>query len=415
MLATSLTIGIGGSGGVFAPSLFMGAMLGTAYGDLVHRFLPGLTAPPGAYGLVGMGAVFAGAARAPITAIIIIFELTGDYTSILPLMCAVVLATGLSSFLSRDTIYSLRLWRRGIDIMRGRAANFMEILTVADAMQPIPQGLPRDMPLNEVIKRFEEEGRDALPVVDADGTLRGTVTAHEVEQAMRENALDVMAGDLARTTATLSASQTLEQALGLLVRNDRPGLPVLAADRQYVIGWLTHHDVLHAYNERLEQSVDQAARTATQPRPDTLPAPGSGQERPQSAHPAARAGRVDQQAPQPTPGALPAPGISQAQQTGAQAAARDGQPEEDVPPLLARLRGYRIVDLELTRDQPPAGQRIMDVKWPPSSLVIAVRRDGETRMPTGQTTLRKGDRLTVLVPAEHAETLTDVVHATQHC
>jgi chloride channel protein, CIC family len=85
-----------------------------------------------------------------------------------------------------------------------------------------------------------------------------------------------------------------------------------------------------------------------------------------------------------------------------------------VPPLLARLRGYRIVDLEFTRDQPPAGQRIMDVQRPPSSLVIAVRRDGETRMPTGQTKLRKGDRLTVLVPAEHAETLADVVHATQH-
>jgi CIC family chloride channel protein len=123
MLATSLPIGIGGSGGIFAPSLFIGAMLGTAYGDLVHHVLPDLTAPAGAYGLVGMGAVFAGAARAPITAIIIIFELTGDYRIIQPLMCAVVLATGLSAFLSCATIYTLKLWRRGIDIMRGRAAN----------------------------------------------------------------------------------------------------------------------------------------------------------------------------------------------------------------------------------------------------------------------------------------------------
>jgi CIC family chloride channel protein len=85
-----------------------------------------------------------------------------------------------------------------------------------------------------------------------------------------------------------------------------------------------------------------------------------------------------------------------------------------VPPLLDRLRSYRIVDLELTRDQPPAGQRIMDVQWPPSSLVIAVRHNGETFMPDGQTELRKGDRLTVLVPAEHAETLADVAHTTQH-
>ena len=112
MLATSLTIGIGGSGGVFAPSLFMGAMLGTAFGfaDLIFH---GAVAPAGAYGLVGMGAVFAGAARAPITAVIIIFELTGDYTIILPLMVAIVAAAGLSSLLSKDTIYTLKLRRRG--------------------------------------------------------------------------------------------------------------------------------------------------------------------------------------------------------------------------------------------------------------------------------------------------------------
>jgi CIC family chloride channel protein len=95
--------------------------------------------------------------------------------------------------------------------------------------------------------------------------------------------------------------------------------------------------------------------------------------------------------------------------------ARDGQPEQDVHPLLARLRGYRIIDLELTRDQPPAQQRVMDVRWPPSSLVIAVRRNRETFAPNGQTVLRKGDRMTVLVPAEHTAALADMVHATQHC
>ena len=118
MLATSLTIGIGGSGGVFAPSLFMGAMLGTAFGLVANMLFHGAVAPAGAYGLVGMGAVFAGAARAPITAVIIIFELTGDYTIILPLMVAIVAAAGLSSLLSKDTIYTLKLRRRGIDILR---------------------------------------------------------------------------------------------------------------------------------------------------------------------------------------------------------------------------------------------------------------------------------------------------------
>jgi len=89
----------------------MGAMLGTAFGQLVHALLPGVTASPGAYGLVGMGAVVAAASRAPMTAILIIFELTGEYRIILPLMFAVALATGISHLLSRDTIYTLKLRR----------------------------------------------------------------------------------------------------------------------------------------------------------------------------------------------------------------------------------------------------------------------------------------------------------------
>lgn len=116
IVATSLTIGIGGSGGVFAPSLFIGAMGGTAFGILVHAWLPQLTASPGVYGLIGMGAAFAGAARAPITAIIVLFELTGQYTVILPLMGAIVIAAQTSRALSRDTIYTLKLRRRGIDL-----------------------------------------------------------------------------------------------------------------------------------------------------------------------------------------------------------------------------------------------------------------------------------------------------------
>ena len=116
ILATSLTMWIGGSGGVFAPSLFMGAMLGSAYGAVAHDLLPDLAAAAGAYGLVGMGAVFAASARAPITAVLIIFELTGDYRNILPLMVAIIVATTLANQLTKDTIYTLKLRRRGIDI-----------------------------------------------------------------------------------------------------------------------------------------------------------------------------------------------------------------------------------------------------------------------------------------------------------
>jgi chloride channel protein, CIC family len=116
MLATSLTIGIGGSGGVFAPSLFVGGMAGTAFGIAAQAAFPGLDLSPGAFGLVGMAAVFAAAAHAPIAAVLIVFELTGQYAVILPLMAAVALATGVSHLISRDNVYTLKLLRRGIDI-----------------------------------------------------------------------------------------------------------------------------------------------------------------------------------------------------------------------------------------------------------------------------------------------------------
>ena len=372
MLATSLTIAIGGSGGVFAPSLFIGAMLGTAYGDVLHGLIPSLTAPAGAYGLVGMGAVFAGAARAPITAVIIIFELTGDYTIILPLMAAIVLATGAGKSLSRDSIYTLKLRRRGIDIRRGRAANLMEVLTVGDAMRPIPPGVPQNFPLNTLIERFDRDDVEALPVVDESGAYRGMVTAHDVENAVRDNALDTVAGDLAQSTPTLYPTQSLERALGLLVRDERHGLPVLAKDNQSIVGWLTHRDVLRAYNARLEASLG-AVEQRTKANPPPIEGAGSA-------------------------GAQPA------------GMAKEASGEASV---LSRLRDYRIVDLEITQDRALVGHRVKDIAWPPSTLVVAVRRGADAFTPNGQTEVQRGDRLTVLVPARFADSLADTLDPTQ--
>jgi CIC family chloride channel protein len=273
MLATSLTIGIGGSGGVFAPSLFMGAMLGTAFGDLLHLTVPHLAGPAGAYGLVGMGAVFAGAARAPITAVLIIFELTGDYAVVLPLMTAVVLAAAVSSKLAPDTIYTLKLRRRGIDIGPDRSENVLELLTVADAMQPVPTGLPSVTPLVEVIARFAADGCDALPVVDSGGTYRGTVTAREAQEAASGNTFDATAGQLARALPALHASQSLDSALTTLLPHGGSGLPVLPADGTRITGWLNHRDVLRAYATWLR-------RTTTQP--NLVPRARPGTARPPS-------------------------------------------------------------------------------------------------------------------------------------
>ncbi len=279
----------------------MGAMLGTAYGTGLHHLMPGIVGPAGAYGLVGMGAVFAGAARAPITAVIIIFELTGDYRIILPLMFAIALAAGISSLISHDTIYTLKLRRRGIDIMRGRGANLMQLLTVADAMQPLPSSLSAATPLNEVIARLADGAVDSLPVVDDEGTYVGAVSSQQIDQAMRDNALDACAGDLAQEMPPLTGRQTLEEALGALLRA-RSGLPVVARGR-------------HASRSAGSPTSTSCARTTPPPAGDRAGA---------AAGPAAPVLR----------------------------------PRESrrLSNALMWLRGYRIVDLELATKQAPVGQ-----------------------------------------------------------
>ncbi|MCK5453125.1 MAG: chloride channel protein, partial [Calditrichia bacterium] len=130
ILATSLSLGSGGSGGIFAPSLFLGTMTGGFFGALVHKVIPDHSATSGAYSLVGMGAVVAGATHAPITAILIIFEMTGDYAIILPLMISAIIATVLTTKLKKESIYTLKLIRRGVDLFRGREVNILKALTV---------------------------------------------------------------------------------------------------------------------------------------------------------------------------------------------------------------------------------------------------------------------------------------------
>jgi CIC family chloride channel protein len=264
LLAVSLTIAIGGSGGVFAPSLFMGAMLGTAYGDLAHTLFPGVAGPAGAYGLIGMGAVFAGAARAPITAVIIIFELTNDYSIILPLMLSIVVATSLSHRLSADTIYTLKLRRRGIT-MRPRVVSVMQAVPVAEAMSAMPSPLAPDARLATMVERFAQEHAEALPVLDADDRLVGVVSAIAVEEhAVAQAPEDLTAAELAHATPELGTGDTLEQAVRALARTDEPGLPVVAAGTREVVGWLTHRDVLRAYH-RGREGVTPSADPVREP------------------------------------------------------------------------------------------------------------------------------------------------------
>jgi CIC family chloride channel protein len=357
MIATSLTIGIGGSGGVFAPSLFIGGMLGTAFGVVVNSLLPGMVAPAGAYGLVGMGAVFAAAAHAPITSVLILFELTGDYTVILPLMTAIAVAAGVSSLLTSETIYTLKLRRRGIDVRRGRAASVMDLIAVRDAMRPVPPPVSTTAPLGEVVDRLIAAGVETLPVVDAAGVYSGIVTADGAEQQMRTNALDTTAGDLAQHVPAVRADETLEGALEQLLAHGVAGLPVLDADDGRVIGWLTHRDVLRAYAGGGEGGSSGAG--------------GLGAHADIAAA-SARATRLSEDGPGPS-----------------------------------WLAAFRILDVEFTSGDPPVGIPIAELPWPSLALPIMIRREGLRFAPTGTTVLQVGDRVTVLVERDLAPEFAD--------
>jgi CIC family chloride channel protein len=167
-----------------------------------------------------------------------------------------VLATAIANMLTRDTIYTLKLRRRGIEIDQERSASPMRLLTVREAMQSVPVPVAQNLRLGEVIGRFAEQGRDALPVVDAAGRYRGTVTSRRVEQALREDG-HVVLSDLAESIPTLRPDETLEEAVGVLVRSAGAGLPVVDPDLQEVVGWLTHHDVLRAFSEAVSRGKGQ--------------------------------------------------------------------------------------------------------------------------------------------------------------
>ncbi|MCZ7666709.1 MAG: chloride channel protein [Chloroflexi bacterium] len=130
LLATTFTLGSGNSGGVFAPSLFMGAVLGGLVGTAANMLWPEVAVNPGAYAIVGMAALFAGAARAPITAILIVFEMSGDYKLVLPLMLATVLSTLLADHLFPDSIYTLKLKLKGINWNQGRDQDILQGVAV---------------------------------------------------------------------------------------------------------------------------------------------------------------------------------------------------------------------------------------------------------------------------------------------
>jgi CIC family chloride channel protein len=346
-LATSFTLGSGNSGGVFAPSLFAGAALGGAFGLLVERIFPGATAGPGAFATVGMAAVFAGAARAPFTAILIVFEMTNDYRLMVPLMAAVIFSMIVAERLHKESIYTLKLTRRGIHLRRGRDIDVMENLTVSEAMRPAPEPVPYDLPLGRVPALLDGARMHGLPVTDKDGKLCGVVTIQDVENAASDSEQNLdkpVTNFCSQHLVVAYPDETVHHALERMSHRDIGRLPVVDHNKPTkLIGWISRADIVRAYERALTRRV-----------------------------------AVQQQVQQIR---------------------------------LGTVAGVQIVEETISAGSLADMQPLSEILWPEDSLIASIQRGSQVLIPHGNTLLQAGDCLTIICKHGEEEVLANLLAA----
>lgn len=247
LILTPLSIGSGFKGGVFAPSLFLGAALGGALGIASAYLFPSLAIDPRAFALVGMAAVLAGAVRAPLTAVILLFELTNDYRIILPLMFAVAVSLLISQRIQRDSVYGIGLARMGIRLDRGRDVEVLDGITVGEAMRQDTTALRETDTLEKAAEQLAKKRHHGLPVVNTRGKLVGILSIQDIDQV--EDKTIKVRNAYTRDVLTAFPDETLSAALRRMSERDVGRLPVVShEDKRTLLGVLRRADVIHAYN-----------------------------------------------------------------------------------------------------------------------------------------------------------------------
>jgi CIC family chloride channel protein len=264
VMATALTLGSGGAGGLFTPTLFVGAVLGSAYGGWCQLLLPGTTSGPGAYALVGMAAMVAGTTQAPLTAILTIFELTGNYQILLPLMFACAVSTVIGRLLHRESIYTEPLVHRGVRIGGRLEELVMDRVLVRDVMRSGAPPASESDTIEAILNRMMEEGRKELFVVDDDGRLRGTITLAELSEylGLPDAQKTVRAAEVAYAhVPVLQMDDRLSDAIGRWSQVSRDRLPVVdARDSRTYMGELSAGDIISLYSQEVLRKEARLAR-----------------------------------------------------------------------------------------------------------------------------------------------------------
>lgn len=252
VFSTSLTLGSGGSGGIFAPSLFMGAMTGSFIGSIFHHYFPQSISSPGAFALVGMGAVVAAATHAPITAIVIIFELTNDYKIILPLMLSCIIASLVTVGLHKESIYTMRLKRKGILFKEGREVNILRSLFVRDLISQDYEMFLNTERVGKIIDQAIGGKHHAFQIVDAYKNYVGCFSLNQLKKLVLQKELVdsfVIAEDIAVPEIHIDYEDNLENAMEIFGRKDVAEIAVLK-DKKF-FGVIKRKDVIEAYNHEI--------------------------------------------------------------------------------------------------------------------------------------------------------------------
>ena len=250
IIATSVSIGSGGSGGIFTPSLFIGAAIGAGMGLILYDM--DIIGHPGAFALVGMAAFVASTTRATLTAIVLLFEMTASYEIILPLMLSCVVADAVCYVFSENSIYTSKLARRGINIDLGAGQDLMRMIRVKEAMSNEVMTIKPDKPLEIALQMIEDTGHMSLPVVDDDGKLYGIITWTDIHTAALNHERHLTVRDYCVTDLiTVNPEDTLDRALDCLGAREISHLPVVnKRQKDTLIGIITKGDIIKAYNKQ---------------------------------------------------------------------------------------------------------------------------------------------------------------------
>jgi len=252
MIATALTLGSGERGGLLAPSLAIGALLGGIFGLSMKMLFPGMVVNPGAFAFVGMGAFFAGASKAPLANSMLTIELTHDYLFIVPVLAATATSYLVSAALTPEGIYTRNLLKRGIIVLRGQRRDVLEQIFVVDIMNLDVVTIPQEMRLIQVIELMERTHIDGFPVVDSNNNLVGIICDDDIIHAVVENKISSKVSDVMKKNVIVAFPfETALEALTKIEKNGIGRLPVVdPKNPKKIIGILTRLDIINAYKVR---------------------------------------------------------------------------------------------------------------------------------------------------------------------